>query len=145
MLADITRLYNALNAIVSGVMGTTWYFDLWDGTAPTTANGATSGGGRHLLVSIPLVSGVSFGSASGTPPEVSLTGGGPPVAGPQAAVTASTGGATWFRITDGGGNVAVQGSIGTSGAELNLNSVTILVGANCSITSFKIKMTGMDQ
>jgi hypothetical protein len=52
---------------------------------------------------------------------------------------ASTGTATWFRIvqTDGSTHV-LDGTVGTSGADLNLNTTSIVSGATVSITSFTI-------
>ena len=52
----------------------------------------------------------------------------------------ATGTATWFRVLDSGGVDVTDnlwdGSVGTSGADLNLNSVAISAGASVSITSF---------
>jgi hypothetical protein len=52
---------------------------------------------------------------------------------------AATGSAGHFRAIDGGGATTVlQGNIGTSGADLNFNTVTINAGDTVAITSFKI-------
>lgn len=50
---------------------------------------------------------------------------------------AAAGTAGWFRIVDGsGGSVGViDGDVGTSGADLNLNTTTISVGLSLSISS----------
>lgn len=53
--------------------------------------------------------------------------------------TNATGGtAAWFSIVKSTGLRVADGSIGTSGADLNLNSVTIATGATLSITAFSI-------
>lgn len=48
----------------------------------------------------------------------------------------ATGTATWFRIVKSDGTTFVMdGSIGTSGSDLNLNTTSIVSGANVSISS----------
>jgi hypothetical protein len=47
--------------------------------------------------------------------------------------------ATWFRIVKSDGTTHVMdGDVGTSGSDLNLNSVAITTGAEVSVTSFTI-------
>lgn len=48
----------------------------------------------------------------------------------------ATGTATWFRIVTSGGTFVVDGSVGTSGSDLNLNTTSIVSGANVAISSF---------
>jgi hypothetical protein len=56
-------------------------------------------------------------------------------------VTASnTGTATFFRITNGA-NTVCDGSVGTSGADCNINSVSISSGATVAITAFTYTVT----
>ena len=50
----------------------------------------------------------------------------------------ATGTATWFRVEDSDGNAVMDGDVGTSGSDLNLNSVAITAGGTVSITSFVI-------
>lgn len=51
----------------------------------------------------------------------------------------ATGTATWFRIVQSGGSTHVlDGSVGTSGQDMNLNSTSITAGGSVSITSFTI-------
>jgi hypothetical protein len=51
----------------------------------------------------------------------------------------ATGTATWFRIVKSDGTTFVlDGTVGTSGADLNLNSTSIVVGGTVSISSFTI-------
>lgn len=50
----------------------------------------------------------------------------------------ASGTATWFRITDSVGNFVFDGDVGTSGSDLNLDSVSITAGQTISITSFTI-------
>jgi hypothetical protein len=51
----------------------------------------------------------------------------------------ATGTATWFRIVQSGGSTHVlDGSVGTSGADLNLNSTSIVTGGTVAVSSFTI-------
>ena len=50
----------------------------------------------------------------------------------------ATGTATWFRIADNSGDAVIDGDVGTSGSDLNLNSVAITIGGTVSVTSFTI-------
>lgn len=45
--------------------------------------------------------------------------------------------ATWYRLTDSGGTAIVDGSVGTSGADLNLTgTVSIATGQPVKVSSF---------
>lgn len=48
----------------------------------------------------------------------------------------ATGTAVWFRALTSLGATVYDGSVGTSGADMNLNSIAIGVGAAVSCTSF---------
>lgn len=50
----------------------------------------------------------------------------------------ASGTASWFRCVDSGGTAELDGSVGTSGADLNLNATTIAIGAVVKITSFVV-------
>ena len=47
----------------------------------------------------------------------------------------ATGTASWFRIVTSGGTAVIDGSVSTSGADMNLNSTSIVSGGTVSITS----------
>lgn len=54
---------------------------------------------------------------------------------------AATGTAGYFRLKTGtGGTTIYQGNVGTSGADLNLNTTSITAGDTIAITSFKITL-----
>ena len=58
-----------------------------------------------------------------------------------ATVTAAaTGTASTFALCDSGGNVRATGSVGTSGADINFNSVAFSSGANITLSSFTLTM-----
>lgn len=53
---------------------------------------------------------------------------------------AATGTAGHFRMKSGGGTVIFQGNVGTSLADLNMNTTSITAGDTITITSFKITL-----
>lgn len=51
----------------------------------------------------------------------------------------ATGTATWFRIVKSDGTTFVMdGNVGTSGSDLNMNSTSFTAGGSVSVTSFTI-------
>ena len=104
----------------------TGYIRIYSGTQPSTANTGLSG--NTLLAELRFAS-TAFGSSSNG---VSTAG----------AVTAdssanATGTATWFRtLKSDGSTVVFDGAVGTSSADMVLNSVAISSGAAVSITAF---------
>lgn len=53
---------------------------------------------------------------------------------------AATGTASTFGLLDSGGTVRATGSVGTSGADINFNSVAFSSGANVTLSSFTLAM-----
>lgn len=96
---------------------------LYTGTQPANANTALSG--NTLLVSL-TISG-SFGTDSNGTLTVGSVSNGTAVA---------TGTATFFRITKSDNStVVMDGTVGTSGADMNFNTVSIVTGDTVAITS----------
>jgi hypothetical protein len=96
---------------------------LYDGTQPANANTAIST--QTLLVSL-TISGAFGTDSNGTITLGSVTNG--------TAVASST--ATFFRIVKSDGTtVVMDGSVSTSGADLNLNTTTIASGQVVGITA----------
>lgn len=52
----------------------------------------------------------------------------------------ATGTASWYRMRTSGSTACWDGSCGTSGANLNFNSVSITSGSSVNITSFTASM-----
>lgn len=53
----------------------------------------------------------------------------------------ATGTATWFRVLDqAAGTFVMDGDVGTSASDLNLNTVSIVIGATISVTQFDISV-----
>jgi hypothetical protein len=101
------------------------YLRIYDGTQPSTADTAVSG--QTLLAELRFGS-PAFGAASNGVATAN-------------AITAdssanATGTATWFRALKSNGTSPVfDGSVGTSDADLVLNSVAIAVGAEVAVTA----------
>jgi len=97
---------------------------LYDGTRPATGGTAT-----NLLAEFTLGSPFAPASSGAT---LSPTL-------PAATTGAANGTATWFRIVKADGTTQViDGSAGTSGTDLVLNTATISVGVNVSVSAFTI-------
>jgi len=105
---------------------------LYSGTAPADANAALSG---NTLLAQLTMNATAFGSASsGVATANAIT---------QDSSADATGTATFFRVLAGNGTtVVMQGEVGTSGADLNLNSVAISSGAAVSVSSFTYTQSG---
>jgi hypothetical protein len=97
---------------------------IYDGTAPATADTALSG---NTLLAQLTMSDPAFGAASnGVATASAIT---------QDSSADATGTASFFRILDSNGTVIIQGTVGTSGCDLNLNTVSLVAGAAVSVTS----------
>lgn len=102
------------------------YLRIYDGSQPATADTAVST--QTLLAELRFAS-TAFGASSGG------------VATAAAIVSDTdadaTGTAAWFRVFKSDGTTKVfDGSVGTSGADLNLNSVAIQIHAQVDVTAF---------
>lgn len=96
---------------------------IYEGTQPTNANTAISG--QTLLVSLTVTG--SFGTDSNGTITLSSVANGTAVA---------TGTAQFFRITQSDNStVVMDGSVATSGADMNLNNTSIATSQVVSITS----------
>jgi hypothetical protein len=132
-MALATRITNAAaiaacNAITA-LIGASGRCKIYSGTQPTNADTGLSG--NTLLADLAL-SATAFGSAVDNTDKATATAN-LPIADTSAD---AAGTAAWFRVTTSGGTTVWDGSVGTSGADMNLSSVTITLGANVSITSW---------
>ena len=102
------------------------YLRIYDGTQPANADAAL---GSQVLLAELTFGATAFAAASGGIANANAIG--------ADSSANATGTATWYRTykTDGT-TVVSDGSVGTSGANLNLNSVSIVVGAVVSVSAF---------
>jgi hypothetical protein len=104
---------------------------IYDGTQPAGPGTAVST--QTKLVEFTLDGTAAFGSATNGAVSLDVS--------PAITATASAGGtATWFRAVDSGGTAVFDGSVGTSAADLIMNTVNIALGNTCEITGFTITM-----
>jgi hypothetical protein len=54
---------------------------------------------------------------------------------PLSGIASGTGNAAKFSVTDSDDNVVLQGSVGTSGADLTINNASITTGQTVNVTS----------
>jgi hypothetical protein len=106
---------------------------IYGGTPPADANAALSS--NPVLATLTL---------SATPFPAAANGASTATTGITADSSAdNTGTATFFRVLESGGTVVVfQGTVGTSGAELNLSSTSIVAGGNVSVSSLTYTQAG---
>jgi len=113
----------AIDAMV-GTIGTSGFLDIYDGTQPTDPDTAL---GAQVKLAHLALSATAFGSASsGSATANSIT---------ADSSADATGTATWGTLTTSAGVRKFDFSVGTSGANINFNSVSIVSGAQVSVTS----------
>lgn len=123
-LGYVAALRNAkLNAITTAV-GSNALLRIYSGTRPAT-------GGAETTVLAELTCNATFAPAAsgGVLTLNSITG--------DASANA-TGTATWFRILTSGAVPQIDGSVGTSGSDLNLTTTSIVATQPVNVTSFVI-------
>ena len=123
----------ACNAIAAA-MGASPLLRIYSGTPPADADAALAG--NTLLAELPM-SATPFGNAVDGNPNAIAT------ANAISSDTAAdaTGTATFFRIFKADGTtVVLQGAVGTSGSQLNLNSTSIVADEVVSISSLSMTM-----
>ncbi len=123
-ISDAVRnaMVNAATALIDAGSGA-GTLEIRTGAAPTNTSDADSG----TLLATVTFSDPAFGSSSsGTGTASSITS--------DTNVDAS-GTAAHFRIKDSNGVVRMQGSVGTSGADINFNTVTFVAGGTAAISS----------
>lgn len=127
LISTLTRnaMVNALTALIDGGSGA-GSISFRTGTAPAATTDADSG---TLLATCPM-SDPSFGAASsGTATANAITS--------DTNVDAS-GTAGHFRIKDSNAVTIVQGTVGTSGADIDFNSTTWVAGGTVAMSSLTI-------
>lgn len=102
------------------------YLRIYDGTQPANANTAVST--QTLLAELRFNATAAPAASNGVLTFNAIT---------ADSSANATGTATWFRaLKSDGTTVIMDGTVGTSGANLNLTSVSITTGTQVSVTSF---------
>lgn len=124
-----THRTNAMSQLNTDI-GANAQIIIYTGTPPANVGTAPTG---TLLVQFAGNAG-GFGTASG----------GVLTASAVASVNASaTGTAGYFRINTSGGSAVVQGTCGTSGADMILTNTSINSGQTCNFTSMTVTAFGV--
>lgn len=106
---------------------------IYSGTPPALVDSALSG--NTVLASL-LMSNPAFGAAADIAPGARATAN----AISDDTAADATGTATFFRILDRNNVPRIQGTVGTSGTELIINSTAIQVNATVRVTSLTVTM-----
>lgn len=118
-------LRNAQLDAITTFAGNAALLRIYDGSRPATGGTATT-----LLAELTCGSPFAAASSSGTLTANAIT---------QDSSANATGTATWFRIVKSDGTTHVlDGSVGTSGADLNLTSTSIVATEPVSVTSLVV-------
>jgi len=108
---------------------------IYDGTAPADVDTALSS--NTLLAELPMSNPAFLGGADAAPGAVDTAD----TITDDSSANATGSPATFFRIETGTASTdKLQGEIGTSGADLNLNTTSITQGDIVSITSMTVTM-----
>lgn len=97
---------------------------IYDGTRPATGGTATT-----LLAELTFTDPAFPSASGGVLTASSIT---------QDSSANATGTATWFRVVDSSATFVMDGSVGTSGSDLNLTTTSIVATQPVSVTSFVI-------
>jgi hypothetical protein len=118
-------LRNAQLDAITTFAGNSGFIRIYDGTRPSTGGTATT-----LLAELTCNATFAGSASSAVLTLNAIT---------QDSSANATGTATWFRLVKSDGTTHVMdGNVGTSGSDLNLNTTSIVSGAAVSITSFTI-------
>ena len=123
-LAFSTALRNSRLDQITSAVGASGFLRIYDGTRPASGGTATT-----LLAELTCNATFAPAASGGVLTLNAIT---------QDSSANATGTATWFRIVTSGGTFVVDGNVGTSGSDLNLNTVSIVSGAAVSVTSATI-------
>jgi hypothetical protein len=120
-----------LNAFVSG-LGTSPILRIYDNTGGVPANADTALGSQVLLGELTFSATPFPAAASGTITANPIT---------QDSSANATGTAAFYRILNSAGTVTyAQGTVGTSGCDLNLNTTSIIASGPIVVSSLSISI-----
>ncbi|MGO4304181.1 hypothetical protein [Cupriavidus sp. RAF12] len=120
-------LKNAQQDAITTKLGASAVLNIYSGSQPASPD--TAIGAQVLLAS--LTCNATFApAASGGVLTLNSIANGTGTAGAGAGTVA-----TWYRLTTSGGTAHIDGTVGISGADLNLNNTNIATGQTVSVTS----------
>jgi hypothetical protein len=125
-----TTLRNTWLAALTTALGATATLVIYSGSAPASCAASATG----TLLATETLSNPAFPAPSAG--AMSLSG------VPLSVNAAATGTAGYFRLLDGSSVCHCQGVVGTSGADMNFNTVSFVSGAPVIVTSFTLTAPG---
>ena len=121
-------LSNARLDAITTAIGGSGLLNIYDGSQPAGPGTAVST--QTLLAQLTLNATFAASASAGVLTANAIT---------SDSSANATGTAAWFRIFKSDGTTAVvDGTVGTSGCDLNLNTVSIVSGASVAVTSLTI-------
>ena len=123
-LAFATSIRNTMLDRITTEVGASGLLRIYDGSRPASGGAATT-----LLAELTCNATFAPSASGGVLTLNAIT---------TDSTANATGTATWFRITTSGGTWMIDGNVGTSGSDLNLNTTSIVSGAAVSVTAFTI-------
>ncbi len=124
----LTTVRNVILNDITAYTTTSAVFVIYAGVQPADVSSATTAA-NTVVASLAFPSTMAFGAAAaGVLTANTIT----------SDSSAAGGTAAWFSIQRATGQRAIDGSVGTSGADLNLNSTTITTGATVAISAFTV-------
>lgn len=126
-----TTTRDALADAITSQLGSAALLRIYDGTPPASVGAALSG--NNLLGELVCGSPFAPAASSGVLTANAIT---------QDSAADATGTATFFRILTSGATPKIQGTAGTSGTDLVLNTASIVVGGPIVVSSLTITIGG---
>ncbi|HRC96428.1 MAG TPA: hypothetical protein PK317_06500 [Coprothermobacter proteolyticus] len=123
-LAYSTTVRNGMLDQITSAIGASGLLRIYDGTRPASGGTATT-----LLAQLALSATSAPAASGGVLTFNAIT---------QDSSADATGTATWFRVTTSGGTFVIDGSVGTSGSDLNMTTTSIVATQPVQVTSFVI-------
>lgn len=119
-----TALRNAQMDAITTAIGSNGLLRIYDGSRPATGGTATT-----LLAQLALSATAAAAASGGVLTFNAIS---------NDSSADATGTATWSRIATSGGTAVIDGSVGTSGADINFNTTSFVSGAVIAVTSLTI-------
>lgn len=121
-------LRNALLDAINAIIGSGGKLKIYTGTQPATTAASEAG---TLLATLTLSSTALAAASGGSASFNAITGD---------TSADNTGTATHFSITKSDDTRVIEGSVGTSGCDLNVSSTSFTAGQDIEITSFSLNI-----
>ena len=127
-IALATGIRNAMGDAITTGMGASAKFRIYSGTRPASMGTATT-----LLAELACSATFAPASSGGVLTVNAIT---------NDSSADATGTASWFRGLTSGNTPEIDGDVGTSGSDLNLNTTSIVSGGPVAISSMVLTMPG---